>query len=62
MDNTYGGAMLAEIKRQPIVEELKRQKQELERRLAEVNAAIKVLEDNPEFQKIYDVLNKVVRY
>jgi len=54
--------MKVEMRTPPVMEVLRRELQDAERRVSEIQEAIKALEDNPEFQKLYDVLSKVVRY
>ena len=45
----------------PLLEILKKQKEGLEASLADVNAAIDVLEKNPSVVEVLDTLGKVVR-
>jgi len=43
----------------PLLSRLKKNKEQLEQQLANVNEAIDVLERNPDFVKAYDIIGKV---
>ena len=62
MDNPQMGGMLEVRPQLPVIESLKRQRADLQKRVEEFDKAIKTLEENPEFQKLYDIMNKVIRY
>ena len=62
MDNAVGVYQGAQLIQEPVMVKLEREKKCLEQKLQEVNDAIQALKDNPEFQKLYDILGKVVRY
>lgn len=43
----------------PLLEQLKRRRAETQKTLQNIDEAIKALEDNPEFEKMLNVLGKV---
>ena len=49
-------------RRLTIPEKLKTEKVNLEQRLADVNAAIEALEQNPEIERVLHLVSKVTRY
>lgn len=52
---------VSEAKRPPLLKSLKEQRERLQRQLDEYDEAIKALEENPDFEKMINVLGKVTR-
>lgn len=50
--------ILASLSRPTITNRLKGEKEQLEKRLTDVNKAIELMEKNPEFQELLDALGK----
>jgi hypothetical protein len=53
--------MIGECISPTIREQMEQQKRNYERKLAEINDVLKLLDENPSFEKVHDAISKVQR-